>query len=335
MVDGIYTLANDVVYEQLVALLNSIEANAGREIPVCVFAYNDNLDKVRAEIARRSNVTLFEDADVFAEWEAFSLRVWQTHPTALAQWKQQGVTSQVARLTSNRRYCAFDPAAPFDRFVYMDADTLLMQPLNFIFHKLTEVDVVVYDFQHKDPGHIYTIHSPRLHQVFSPEQIEANIFCAGFYGSNRGLLDRDQREQIIQSLQAGDADVLYMGAPNQSVLNYMVMTAELSVYNFARALAPTTRAGNSVTSAHFQERDHILYDGDTRLTFLHYIGLSSRYFDQVCQGENISFPYRDLFLHYRYRHNPQQRPKFVGKPRPYNQVPNLFQRAIKKLNLSG
>ncbi len=43
--DGICTLGNDVVYDQLVALLNSIEAIQGPEVPVCVYPYNDNTEK--------------------------------------------------------------------------------------------------------------------------------------------------------------------------------------------------------------------------------------------------------------------------------------------------
>ncbi len=54
--DGIYTLANDVVYDQLVALLNSIEVNVGWDMPVCVIAYDDRLDKVRSEIEKRKNI---------------------------------------------------------------------------------------------------------------------------------------------------------------------------------------------------------------------------------------------------------------------------------------
>lgn len=334
MIAGIYTLANDVVYEQLVALLNSIEANAGQNIPVCVIAYDDRLDRVRAEIDRRPQVSLFEDAAVFAEWEQFSLRVWQTHPTALAQWKQQGVQTQVARLGSNHRYCAFDQAAPFDHFVYMDADTLLMQPLDFIFEKLGDVDLVVYDFQYKDPSHIYNTQTPLLSQVFTPEQISANIFCAGFYAGKRGLVDASQRERVIQSLQRGDSEVLYMGAPNQSVLNYIVMSLGLVVHNFGYTLPPPLRSGNSVTSSHFQAKDNVLYDGETRLTFLHYIGLSSRYFDRLCQGENVGFPYRDIFLHYRYLQQPENTPVFRGRPKPYNAPPNLLQRALAKLKLN-
>jgi hypothetical protein len=33
---GVYTLANDVVFDQLVALLNSIEKNVSPDIPVSV-----------------------------------------------------------------------------------------------------------------------------------------------------------------------------------------------------------------------------------------------------------------------------------------------------------
>ncbi len=41
--DGICTLANDRVYDQLIALLNSIEVNGGKALPVCVYPYDDNI----------------------------------------------------------------------------------------------------------------------------------------------------------------------------------------------------------------------------------------------------------------------------------------------------
>ena len=71
MVDGIYTLANDVVCNQLVALLNSIELHAP-ELPVCVIAYDYQLKRVREAIASRPNVTLLDDAALFSRWEDFS-----------------------------------------------------------------------------------------------------------------------------------------------------------------------------------------------------------------------------------------------------------------------
>jgi hypothetical protein len=61
---GIYTLANDNVYDQLVALLNSITANYSKTIPVCVIPYDDKIEKVKEEIRKRKNVFLFDDKKI-------------------------------------------------------------------------------------------------------------------------------------------------------------------------------------------------------------------------------------------------------------------------------
>ncbi|MBE5229367.1 MAG: sugar transferase, partial [Microcystis aeruginosa PMC 728.11] len=53
MSNGICTLANDRVYDQLVALLNSIEANGGKDLPVCVYPYDDQTEEIAKLIAQR------------------------------------------------------------------------------------------------------------------------------------------------------------------------------------------------------------------------------------------------------------------------------------------
>ncbi|MFN6569654.1 Npun_R2821/Npun_R2822 family protein [Dendronalium sp. ChiSLP03b] len=333
MTNGIYTLANDYVYNQLVALLNSIEVNAGN-VPVCVIAYNDNVEKIRDEIATRKNVTLFDNPDIFARWEEFSYKVWQSHPSAIQAWQEQGI-KKFYRVGENRRYCAFDAESQFEKFIYLDADTLVLQPLEFVFQQLDKHDFVVYDFQYKDPGHIYNLSSPKLLEIFSQERIDSEIFCSGFYASKRGIFPPEQREGLLSQLNNGESDVLYMSAPNQSVLNYMRMRANVSFYNFALNLPANEATGCCVTSPHFENQDYILYDKGNRLTYLHYIGLSSKLFNQVCDGENIDFPYRDIFLHYRYLHEPEKRPQFTTKPKAYNASPSLGTRILKKLGLTG
>jgi hypothetical protein len=96
-------------------------------------------------------------------------------------------------------------------------------------------------------------------------------------------------------------------------------------------LSPKETTGCCVTSSHFVNRNDVLFDGDTRLTYIHYIGLSSSLFTRVCNGENIDFPYRDLFLYYRYLHEPENRPQFTTKAKYYNQPPNLAQKVMAKL----
>jgi hypothetical protein len=334
MVDGIYTLANDVVYDQLVALLNSIEANAGQAYPVCVVAYNQQLDRVRAEVDRRPNVTLLEDAGLFQTWEDFSYEIWKTHPTALDTWKAQGVTTRFYRVGENHRYVAFDDAAPFDRFIYIDADALVMGPLQPVFEALDDHDVAIYDFQFKDIDHIFNAQSPRLKQLFSEDRLGRHIFCSGFFGARRDVLPPERRQWLLQELAKGDAEVLYLGAPNQSVLNYMVHKSQLRVENLVHRLPPDRVTGNSVTSKHFQAKEHLLYDKGAQLTFLHFIGVSSRFFRRLCAGENLDLPYRDIFLHYRYLHEPAARPVYRGKPEPCERPPSPWQRLRKKVGLT-
>ncbi len=330
--DGICTLANDRVYEQLVALLNSIEAIYGEAMPVCVYPYDDNTTKIAEEIARRPNVQLYDNKDSIARWDEFACEIWDAHPTAQEHWQNIGST-KYHRVGTHRRFCAFD--GPFNRFIYMDADTLLMSQLEHIFAQLNHHECVVYDFQYTDLSHVYNIHSPKLTQVFSQERLEKEIFCSGFYGSKKGIFDAERQKYLLEKLQQGEAQILYDMAPDQTILNYMVMRSEISSYNFATELPKNERTGCCVTSPHFEARDNILYDKGNKLTYIHYIGLSSQLFTRVCAGENIDFPYRDIFLHYRYLHEPEKRPQFSTKAVAYNAPPSLTTRVLKKIGLAS
>lgn len=330
--DGICTLANDRVYDQLVALFNSIEAIVGAEMPICVYPYDDRTDKIAAEIARRPNVQLYQNRDSLQRWDAFARSVWDAHPTARERWRALFGSTSYYRFGTHRRYCAFD--GPFERFLYMDADTLLMSSPEPIFNRLDESDWVVYDFQHKDPSHVYDLSKSRLAALFSPERIQSEIFCSGFYASKQGLFGSDRRDWLLEKLRLGEAEVLYLMAVDQSLLNYMVMRSDIPSYNFALNLSRTERTGNSVTSEHFEEKDGIVYDRSLRLTYLHYIGISSGVFTRLCNGENLDFPYRKTFLYYRYLHEPDKRPTWTTKPKPYNPPPSLAERLSRKLGLN-
>ncbi|TAE58437.1 MAG: sugar transferase [Nostocales cyanobacterium] len=329
--DGICTLGNDNVLNQIIALLNSIEAIYGQTMPVCIYPYDDNTEKLAEEIINRPYVTLYNQLDSIQKWDQFTKDIWDIHPTAQKHWLEIGV-DKYYRLGSHRRYCAFD--GPFDRFVYMDADIILMSPLNNIFAQLNHQDWVVYDFQFKDMSHVYSVSSQKLQELFTPERLKTEIFCAGLYATKKDIFTAENRQMILDWLRQGEAEVLFDMAADQTILNYMVMRLGISQYNFALSLPPGTATGNSVTSLHFENRDNILYDKGNRLTYLHYIGLSSKLFNQVCAGENIEFPYRDIFLHYRYLHEPEKRPKFTTKGKAYNAPPSLTTKILRKLGLT-
>ncbi|NET73307.1 MAG: sugar transferase, partial [Sphaerospermopsis sp. SIO1G2] len=324
-------LGNDYVIDQIIALLNSIEVIYGQTMPVCIYPYDENTEKLADEIAQRPYVTLYNQQDSMQTWDKFTQDIWDLHPTAQKHWMDMGL-SKYYRLGSHRRYGAFD--GPFDHFVYMDADTILMSKLDDIFAQLNNYDWVVYDFQFKDLSHIYSVSSVKLKDLFSQERLKTEVFCAGFYGSKKDIFPAARREMILEWLRQGEAEVLFDMAADQTILNYMVMRLGISQYNFALNLPPGTATGNAVTSLHFENRDNILYDKGNRLTYLHYIGLSSQLFKKVCAGENIEFPYRDIFLHYRYLHEPEKRPKFTTKGKAYNAPPSLSTKIFRKLGLT-
>ena len=320
--NGICTLGNDVVFDQLVALLNSIDANIGSETPVCIYPFDEQLERISAEVANRPNVFIYNDRESIQRWDEF---MFAAAPERLNRDKYR-------LYGAHRRFCAFD--GPFDKFIYMDGDTLAMNSLATVFAKLEQYDWVVYDFQFTDHSKIYDISSPKLLEVFPQTRIDTEIFCSGFYASRKGIFDTEKRDWLISQLQAGESEILYNGAGEQPLLNYMVMKSGISSYNFAQELPEEEKTGCSATSKHFEEREHILYDTGNRLTYLHYIGVQPKVMQAVCAGENFDFPYRDLFLYYRYLHEPQNRPIFTTPPKNYSESkPSFFQRALKKLQL--
>ena len=327
---GICTLANDRVYDQLIALLNSIEATMGKDFPVCVYPYDENTSQIATLIAKRPQVQLYSDTAVMQEWDDFVRAIWDIHPTARQRWSQAGST-EYHRFGTHHRYYAFN--GPFASFLYMDADTLLLSRVDHIFTLLEQYDCIVYDFQYKDPSHVYQLDSPRLTSIFSSQRLQQEIFCSGFYAAKRDLFPQSQRQWLFEQLKAGDIEIIYPMAPDQTILNYLMMKSNYSIYNLALNLSPQEKTGNSVTSAHFRQKDMQLYDRDRPLTYLHYIGVPSQLFTRVCRGENLDFPYRDIFLSYRYLYEPENKPKFTGKPKPYNQSLNLWQRIARKMGL--
>jgi hypothetical protein len=324
---GICTLANDYVLDQAIALLNSISATMGADFPVCIFPYDDRIEQLQAAIRDRPNVTIFGDASVITAWEHQAQRIWDVHPTAKQSWPQPR-PDEYYRMGMHRRFVAF--SAPFDRFIYMDADTLLLTDATPIFEKLDHHDWVVYDFQYRDPTHVYNVNSSQFKQLFSPEILEQKMFCAGFYAAKRGVLSADRLDWMVAELAQTDADLLYPRAPDQTILNYWVMKANLSVYNFARELPVEEAVGCCVTSPHFVLQDAKLYDRGHPLLYLHYIGLPAALFTEICAGANWDCPYREIFLHYRYLSAPEQRPEFTGPPIDPNVSPTIKQRLVDK-----
>lgn len=328
MNNGIYTLANDVVYDHLVALLNSLEVNGAKDIPVCVIPYDNRLDKVRAEIASRNNVILFDDSDSISFWENFATQAWTSHHKAQQIWRSKG-WKPVHCLGMHRKFCCFD--GPFERFIYFDADTILMGDINYIYQKLDECDWVANDFQYKsDLNYVFDLSSEILPRIFTIQKLESQIFCAGWFASKRGVLNRHNSSNLLLKLKAGEAEVMSLRGTDQPLFNYLVARSGISFYNFAYH-QPEEVTG-SHWSSQFEVIDGILYDRGRRLTYLHYMSISASKFAQLCAGEDVDIPYRDVFLHYRYLKSPEKRPQLTPPSFLVSLQRNIKAWVIQKFN---
>ncbi|MBD2193956.1 MULTISPECIES: Npun_R2821/Npun_R2822 family protein [Calothrix] len=326
MIDGIYTLANDVVYDQLVALLNSIEANAGKNIPICVIPYNEQLDKVKAEIATRENVTLFADYASINYWDNFATQVWKNYPRAQKTWREWGL-AELYRLPMHRKLCALD--GNFDKFIYFDADTLLMSPIDYIYVKLNQYDWVTNDFQYKSElKYIFDGAPDLIKQVLPAEKLPSHIFCAGWFAAKKQIFSADLLTTLLDKLQSGEADVMALGGPDQSLFNYMVLKSDIAYYNFAYDDYENTTGNHWISQ--FDVQDYVLYDKGRRLTYLHYMSIGASAFTKLCAGEDVDIPYRDVFLHYRYLKSPEQRPQKFIRPNMLIQMQNLTSSFIQQ-----
>ncbi len=307
MTNGIYILANDVVFDHLVALLNSLEVNGAKDISVCIIPYDDRLKKVRVEIATRHNVILFENTDSIQFWEDFATQVWTSHAKAQKVWQAKG-WKPVHCLGMHRKFCCFD--GPFDKFIYFDADTLSMDSLDYIYQKLDEFDWVANDFQYKsDLNYVFDLLCDKLPYIFKIDKLQSQIFCAGWFASKKGVLNRHNSVKMLEYLTSGESEILSLRGTDQPLFNYLVTRCKISFYNFAYS-QPEQVTGNH-WSSQFDVINYVLYDKGRRLTYLHYMSISAAKINQLCDGEDVEIPYRDIFLHYRYLKSPETQPKLT------------------------
>jgi hypothetical protein len=304
---GIYTLANDVVLDQLIALLNSIEANVGAEIPVCIIPYDDRFAQIQQAIAHRPQVTLFNNPSAIQRWETFAQAVWAAHP----QGRQKKLASLVqVRQRAQRRYAAFD--GDFEKFVVYDADCLAMKPLDSVVAKLEQHDFVFDDWEHAKPEPVAALKFLQVKQALSlsDSEIRAKIHCSSFFGARRGLFDRQKLAELQQKLVEQQEAAWINGVAEAFLFSYLTLRGDYSVFNFTLSPNFQERTGNCADADLFVETDRILYNaqGLKPIHRIHYMNYGSAKFARLVAGEDVGMKYQEIFLHYRFLHHPEQQP---------------------------
>lgn len=319
MKKGIYLLANDNVYDPLVALLNSIEVNYSLNIPICIIPFNDNLNLITQEINKRKNVFLFENQKSIDKWEKFII---EFHKLYYSNHYEDVIEKKSNVLSLHRKYCAFDGI--FESFVYIDLDTLVFQSLEPVFNKLDNYDFIVHDYQRntsvrlKDVDYFFEVFNRNYD---SHQALSERFHCSGFWASKQNAINEDDLDYFLKELAKGDIKIFRSWLSEQIILNYMTLKKNFKLYNFTLDESSNYNTGVCITSPHFEEKNHILYDKGKKLTYLHYMGIQNERLRRLSKWEKLNLPlknqliylvdklykwqisnipYKEIFLYYRF-----------------------------------
>lgn len=327
---GIYTLANDAVYDQLVALLNSIEVNVSPDIPVCVIPYDERLERVKPEVDSRANVTLFDNRESIQRWEDFATQVWAAYPAA----KKKAITRPPWGKGHHRRFAAFD--GQFERFVFYDADSLAMKLVEDVLEKLDAYDFVFDDWEHKKSIDMAALDIPLIEGsgIYKEEQIRPKLHCSSFFGSKQGIFDERElsllKDQLIEREEIAWVSRWWDDA---FLFNYMTLRCDRPLYNFTLSPNGQERTGNCADADPFVNIDQVLYNeqGLKPIHRIHYMNYSSKDFAQLCKGEDVDIRYKDIFLYYRFMKQPDHKPKQLKSPSLFVKTNRHLQNFVQKI----
>lgn len=202
---AIVTLANDAVFDWAVALLASLARYApGRTVRV--IPYDSRLERLGTAMAALGNAEVWTPPALEA-WDALAVRAYPDEPAA-------------ARVF--RKLASFQ--APTERFIFLDADSVALAPLDELFAAIESSDA---DFVHFDTD-IEQVYLPSSWREAMREQGRAIGFNSGLFAGRSGTLAPAHLESAIRSLPGPWREYLVPFA-EQAFLNLAVDHAGLSL----------------------------------------------------------------------------------------------------------
>ena len=326
---GIYTLANDNLYDQVIALINSIRRNYDESIPICIIPYDDNTSKLRC--LNLDNVSWFDNEESFRKWYSFASDIW-SHK----RFSSRRRSAWYHGANTIRKLCSFD--GPFDRFIYIDSDALVMSSLEDCFNKLDDYDCVFDDWEHRKKECFLSLDLVRKKYSYSDDEIKIHCHCSDFFAARASLINSKTLDELKCSLLDGEeVDLINERGWWDEVYLFSYITLKLNsrVFNYTLSQHPQDRTGNIAGVDPFVERDFVLYnqEGLKPIRRIHYMGYSSEAFRRLSRGEDVSIPHQDVFLHYRFMKNPQEAPKHLITASLAVKISRRLRKAFNKLKV--
>lgn len=316
MVRGIYTVANDKMANQLIALLNSFQQNWSNHYPIIVIPYDDNCLKIQEIIKEYSSfmpVEFLNDQEVLTACDKYFTILWDTCDQIKTAWKTKN-KSFPFRLGMCRRFIGF-LFGEFDQFLYVDADVYINRNLEDLFEFFNQYDAIAHDYQFTDPTHVFNMKSSKISQLVKGD-LKDKIQCGGFLMAKKNLFSKEQWRETQKTIYL-DQDVLHPWGPDQTLYNYLLHRYNVNFVNLIRYWPEEKRTRDAQTFSKFEFKNGQLYDQGRLITYFHHIGVPADEINLVCAGKKpkYEFRYQDVFLYFRYLKEQEKcpRPEIFGK----------------------
>jgi hypothetical protein len=210
---GVYFLANDAVFDMSIAFLSSFRTY-NPSIPLCLIPFDESVAQL-SEMQERFNFSIWRDDDLFYRCNYISLHFHGSvygHYRKLAMW-----------------------SGPFNEFIYIDTDTIVLENVDFVFKLLAAFDFVTSHSNMRSTRKWVWKDSIAETRQLSKEQI-SYATNTGFICSKRGNLSVEEAISKVRSA-LDIAPHMELLCIEQPFLNYLIVTSGLrysSLYSIFR-----------------------------------------------------------------------------------------------------
>lgn len=204
---GVVTLANDRVVDWLIALVSSLR-DTNPTLPIVALPFDDRVNRVR-EICAHMDIKLWEPADLLRECDEIARLIL---PEQDPEFDRTGAF---------RRLCAFE--GPFDNFLYLDADTLVLSRLDDLFDVYEDADEEII-FTDLADGWSF-LPSQRREQLLAQG---AREWSSGAFFSRRSLTYVSDFAEASRLRLPPDLSILRTDVGEQPFLNWYIATTPVT-----------------------------------------------------------------------------------------------------------
>jgi hypothetical protein len=173
---GVYFLANDRLFDLVVCFLNSFR-KYNPSLNLCLVPFDENFSML-TELQERYRFSIFQDAELFRFCDSLELKI-------------KGYNT--ARKGCLRKCAMWD--GPFRKFVYMDVDMVILEPIDFVFELLREYDFIA---SASSPNRVW-LSSAGQSGLLKEEQIQFSA-STGFIASHNEAMSVEKMRALIPEL---------------------------------------------------------------------------------------------------------------------------------------